>query len=135
VELTEKGDTAAALDEAQRARDIDPYSPDPLYAKSGALAEDGQLIPAYRVLEQAVAEHPRNPETWLRLAQFELTDLKLPDRALESGQAAATIDPASTRVSTQVQAIRAERARVQQEAAAAQQLLRAQQQRRGQAQP
>ena len=44
-----------------------------------------------------MVEHPRNPDTWIRLAQFELDDLGLPSRSLQSAQAAATIDPASTR--------------------------------------
>ncbi len=132
IELAGKGDAAAALQEADRARDIDRYSPDPLYARATALAEGGRLVPAYRVLEQAVSEHPRNPDTWLRLAQFELDDLGLPQRALPSAQAAATIDPASTRVRGLVQTIQAELARQQQELAAAQQLLQAQQQREAQ---
>ena len=81
-----------------RGPEIDPYSPDPLYARAAALAEAGQIVRAYRVLEQAVGEHPRNPDSWIRLARFELDDLGLPSRAIQSLQAAATVDPASTRV-------------------------------------
>ncbi|HYI37224.1 MAG TPA: tetratricopeptide repeat protein [Thermoleophilaceae bacterium] len=126
VALAERGDTEAALEEAARARDIDPYSPDPLYARATALTDAGQLVAAYRVLEQAVAEHPRNPETWLRLAQFELDELGLGLRAVRSAQAAATIDPASTRVAELVQTTRGIYNRQAQAAARAQEVLRIQ---------
>ncbi len=129
IALAEKGDAAAALREADRARDIDPYSPDPLYARATALAAGGRPVAAYRALERAVVEHPRNPDTWLRLAQFELDDLGVPQRALASAQAALTIDPASTRAKGLVQTIQAALTREQQELAAAQQLLEAQRQR------
>ncbi len=124
--LANQGDTSGALRAADRARDIDPYSPDPLYARATALAEGGRLTAAYRVLEQATAEHPRNPETWLRLSQFELDALGLAPRALASAKAAATIDPASLRVQGALQRAQAALAAEQQELAAAQQLLRAQ---------
>lgn len=132
VELANEGDTKGALREASRARDIDPYSPDPLYARATALAEGGRLVAAYDVLQQAAVEHPRNPETWLRLSQFELDDLGLGERALASAQAAATIDPASLRVTGAIQRTQAELARQQQELAAAQQVLQAQLQREAQ---
>jgi len=129
VELANAGDLRGALREADRARDIDPYSPDPLYAKATALSERGQLIAAYRVLEQATVEHPRNPETWLRLSQFELDDLGLAARALTSAQAAAIIDPSSVRVRQAVQRTQAVLAAEQREVAAAKQVLQAQLQR------
>lgn len=132
IALADQGRTAEALEEADRARDIDPYSPDPLYARASALAEAGRLVAAYRVLEQAVAEHPRNPDTWMRLAQFELDDLGVPGRALQSAQAAATIDPASTRVRNQVGVIQSTLTRQQQELLAAQQVLEAQRRRQAQ---
>ena len=126
VELANEGDARGALHEADRARDIDPYSPDPLYAKATALSAGGRLVAAYRVLEQAAGEHPRNPETWLRLSQFELDDLGLAARAVTSAQAAATIDPASIRVKGVLQRAQAALAAQQQELAAAQQVLQAQ---------
>ena len=129
VTLAEQGRTADALEQADRARRIDRYSPDPLYARSAALAEGGQIVRAYRVLEQAVTEHPRNPETWIRLAQFQLDDLGLPARAVASLQAAATIDPASTRVRDLVGQAQVELTRQQEQLAAAQQVLQAQLQR------
>ncbi|MGI8844922.1 MAG: O-antigen ligase family protein [Thermoleophilaceae bacterium] len=98
ITLSDKGQDAAAIAQANRAREIDPYSAEPLYAKATAITAAGRPRLAYRVLEQAVAEHPRDPDTWLRLSQFELTELDLPTRALESANAAFSIDPKSPRV-------------------------------------
>lgn len=97
VTLAEKGKIGQSLEQADRAREIDPYSADPLYAKASALTAAGRKVVAYRALEQAVAEHPRDPETWLRMAQYELNALDLPARALQSANAALAIDPASPR--------------------------------------
>lgn len=97
VALADAGKAEAALAQADRARRIDPYSPDPLYATVNALTAMGRKVAAYRALEQATAEHPRDPNTWLQLGQYELTDLDLPARALGSANAALTIDPKSTR--------------------------------------
>jgi hypothetical protein len=60
------------------------------------------------VLEQAVAEHPRDPDTWLRLGQYELDELDLPVRALDSANAAFAIDQHSPRVNTLADAARTE---------------------------
>ena len=62
------------------------------------LTDARRKIEAYRTLEQAVAEHPRDPETWTRLAQFELDELNLPVRALASVNAAFSIDRYSPRI-------------------------------------
>ncbi|MGI8749891.1 MAG: O-antigen ligase family protein [Thermoleophilaceae bacterium] len=97
VALAEQGKTARALEQADKAREIDPYSADPLYARASALTGGDGKVAAYRALEQAVVEHPRDPETWLRMAQYELETLDLPARALESANAAVAIDPASPR--------------------------------------
>ena len=97
VGLATQGKYAAAIRQADDARRIDPYSPDPLFAKATALAGENRRIPAYHTLETAVAEQPRNPETWLRIAQYELA-LDLPFRALQSTTAALTLDRQSLRV-------------------------------------
>jgi len=93
-----KGDFARAEREAVEARDKDPYSPDPLFALASALSGRGQRLAAYRVLEQVVREHPRDPDTWLRLAEFELRELDLPQRATETVGGAFRIDPRSRRL-------------------------------------
>jgi hypothetical protein len=98
IELSDQGHLAAAVRQADKARKLDPHSADPLYARSTALAEGGHKVAAYRALEQAVAEHPRDPETWYRLSAFELDEFDLPLRALQSANAAYSIDPQSVRI-------------------------------------
>ena len=102
-ELLDKGDFKGASEQVLRARELDPYSPGPLFTTSTVLAEAGRPKAAYQVLEQAALEHPRDPETWLRLAGFELDRLDLPARALETLGAAATVDPRSPRIPLLVQ--------------------------------
>ena len=59
------------------------------------LTAAGRPTDAYETLEQAVLEHPRDPETWLRLGRFELDELDLPDRAIETALGAFVVDPYS----------------------------------------
>ena len=89
------GDVDAAAREADRARDVNPYSPEPLYAKAAVLVAAKRPTDAYHALEQAVKEHPRDPDTWLRLARFELDRLDLPQRAVQSLRGAFHLDPYS----------------------------------------
>ena len=89
------GDLEAASREADHAREVNPYSPEPLYAKAAVLEAAKRPTAAYHTLEQAVKEHPRDPETWLRLARFELDELDLPQRAVESLRGAFHLDPYS----------------------------------------
>jgi tetratricopeptide (TPR) repeat protein len=95
LELVDQGKLGAAEKQADRAREIDPYSADPLYAKSQVLAAQGHKIAGYHALEQAVIEHPRDPVTWAQLGRYELRTLDLPDRALETAQATFRVDPYS----------------------------------------
>ncbi|MEX2412887.1 MAG: O-antigen ligase family protein, partial [Thermoleophilaceae bacterium] len=81
-ELLDAGRPAEALREAERARDHDPYSNEPLYARAAALGEQGRDAAALATLRQAVLEHPRDPQAWLRIATFEL-GLGAPRAALE----------------------------------------------------
>jgi O-antigen ligase len=97
-ELLDEGDFKGASEQVLRARELDPYSPAPLFTTATVLAEAGRLPAAYQVLEQAVREHPRDPDTWLRLAGFELDRLDLPARAIESLAAASVVDPRSPRI-------------------------------------
>jgi len=97
-ELLDEGDFKGASEQVLRARELDPYSPGPLFTTATILAEAGRIKAAYEVLEQAVIEHPRDPDTWLRLAGFELDRLDLPDRALATLGAASAVDPQSQRV-------------------------------------
>ncbi len=57
---------------AQEAGDIDPLSVDPLFALSEIETAATQPTAAKAALERAVQLQPATPETWIRLAQFEL---------------------------------------------------------------
>jgi tetratricopeptide (TPR) repeat protein len=98
LESLEQGDLDAAAQDAKRAREISPNSAQPLYLTATVLSEQGRLTDAYRMLERAVIEHPRDPETWLRLATFELDRLDLPERALSTLEGARRADRRSQRV-------------------------------------
>ncbi|MGI9094462.1 MAG: O-antigen ligase family protein [Thermoleophilaceae bacterium] len=102
-DLLDEGDFKGASEQVLRARELDPYSPAPLFTTATVLAEAGRLPAAYGVLEKAVREHPRDPETWVRLASFELDRLDLPARAIETLGAAAVLDPRSPRIPFLVQ--------------------------------
>jgi len=93
-----RGDFRAAERDANAARNLDPYSVDPLFTRAKALAGQGRGVAAYRALELAVREHPRDPDTWLRLADFELRRLDLPLRALATVEGVRKLDPNSSRV-------------------------------------
>lgn len=93
--LLDQGKIATASRETDRAREIDSYSAEPLFTRAAVLNRAGRATEAYRTLEQAVLEHPRDPETWLRLGRFELDELDLPDRAIETALGAFHVDPYS----------------------------------------
>jgi hypothetical protein len=89
------GDIDAALNAATDARDVDPQSPEPLWARATALTTDGRLEEAHEVLELAVAEHPNLAQAWLRLADFRLDRLDDPSGALGAIEPALYLDPQS----------------------------------------
>ena len=90
------GDADAARAQAQRAREINPLSLDPLYALWTIEASAGRDSAARRALEQAVRLQPSNPEPWVRLAEFELNTLKRPKVALTAIRPALYLDPRSS---------------------------------------
>lgn len=96
-ELLQRNRPSEALRAAERAREVDPYSPEPLYRQAAALAAQRRYTRAYRTMERAVIEHPRDPATWLALARFELDTLDLPQRALDTLGGVVRVDPRSTR--------------------------------------
>jgi hypothetical protein len=95
LELVDQGKLSDAARQADRAREIDRYSPEPLYAKSAVLAAQGHRVAGYHALEQAVIEHPRDPDPWVQLGRYELDTLDLPQRALETALATFRVDPNS----------------------------------------
>ena len=97
IELAEEGKTEEALEEADRARDINPYSAEPLYARAEVLQAADRPVAAYRTLERAILEHPRDPDAWLRLGRYALEELQLGDNAFLAIEGALRADPHSAK--------------------------------------
>ena len=129
VELANKGDMRGALREADRARHIDPYSPDPLFARATVLSESGRLVAAYRVLEQAAAEHPATPRRGCACRSSSWTTSAWPGARWRPPRPRRRIDPASSRVRTVFTRAQGALTREQKQVAAAEQVLQAQIQR------
>ena len=87
------------LDEAvQRTKDaeeLNPLTPDPLLVRASIDTHANRLRDAERSLQKAVIKFPGDPQTWYRLAAFELGTLDAPERALETIRGALYIDPHS----------------------------------------
>jgi tetratricopeptide (TPR) repeat protein len=86
---------APARSEAISARDANPLSPRPLIVRASVEKAGGNEVAALGTLEEAALEFPGDPQTWLRLAGFQLQPLDEPDRALQTLGAALYLDPHS----------------------------------------
>jgi tetratricopeptide (TPR) repeat protein len=93
--LLEDGELARAAREADRARDLNPLSPRPLFIKAQIQDRAGNRAAAEATLEQAVREHPARADVWLRLAEYQLLDRDDPEAALQTLRAALYLDPRS----------------------------------------
>lgn len=98
--LLEAGDERGAAREAARAREIDPLSLKPLFVRASIEESAGRTREAAATLEQAVVEHPSDPEAWLRLADFQLESLDRPRAAIRTLQGAIFLDPLSPAAQT-----------------------------------
>jgi predicted Zn-dependent protease len=90
----EKGDLRSAADAARTAREADPLARRPRFAEASVASAAGRGGVARRILERTVLEFPGDPQTWLRLAEFELHHGE-PLRALEVVRGALYLDPFS----------------------------------------
>jgi hypothetical protein len=95
LDLVEKGDYGQALRETEDAADANPLSPGPLLVRATVLADAGQQAAATRTLERAVLDFPGDPQTWIRLADYQLTELNRPEDTLETVRGALWLDPLS----------------------------------------
>jgi O-antigen ligase len=84
---------AAALDEADTARALDPLSLDPLFAKANAEALLGDLDGARASLIRAVELQPLDADAWYELGAFELQVAGRPNAALVYLERAEELDP------------------------------------------
>jgi tetratricopeptide (TPR) repeat protein len=96
IATLDSGNADAARAQAQAAHDRNPLSVDPLFDLSAIETSVGRKFEARRALERAVRLQPANPETWQRLAEFELDILKRPRVAMTAIRPALYLDPRSS---------------------------------------
>jgi O-Antigen ligase len=84
-----------AVARTKDAQDLNPLTPDPLLVRASIDTQANRLRDAERSLNTAVIEFPGDPQTWYRLAAFELGTLDAPERALKTIRGALYIDPHS----------------------------------------
>jgi predicted Zn-dependent protease len=83
---------AAASKEADRAHSINPASVRPLWIKASVAVAAGNLKEAEVLFQRALFDQPSNPETWTRLAEFELYRNNNAKEALSLIQGALYLD-------------------------------------------
>ena len=84
-----------ALAKTEDAEDINPLTPDPLLVRASIDTAANREDDAQAALEQAVILFPGDPQTWYRLAAFQLGTLDAPEQALDTIRGALYLDPHS----------------------------------------
>jgi Flp pilus assembly protein TadD len=95
IRLADAGQVDAAIAKTEEAADTNPLSSDPLLTLAAIQTEAGRVDAARRSLEKAVLEFPGDPQTWFRLAAFQLGTLDRPTEAATTVQGAIFLDPHS----------------------------------------
>jgi tetratricopeptide (TPR) repeat protein len=85
----------AAIAKTKRAEDLNPLTPDPLLVRASIDTQANRVRDAEHSLQQAVISFPGDPQTWYRLAAFQLGTLDAPDAALKTVRGALYLDPHS----------------------------------------
>lgn len=93
--LLGEGKAESAERAAIRAQDLNPLALEPVFARASVLEQKGDLKGAEAQLSGAVRDHPSDPASWLRLAQFQLFTLDEPQRAQKTLLGAIALDPNS----------------------------------------
>jgi len=96
LDALDRGKAGVARTQAQRAREINPLSLDPLFTLATVQTASGRNTAARAALGAAVRLQPDNPEPWWRLAEFELNTLNRPQVALTAIRPALYLDPRSS---------------------------------------
>jgi hypothetical protein len=84
-----------ALERTNDAEDLNPLTPDPLLVRASIDTMAGRKDAARESLERAVIQFPGDPQTWYRLAAFQLGTLDAPEQALETLKGLLYLDPHS----------------------------------------
>jgi hypothetical protein len=95
LRLADIGNADAAIAKSEDAADTNPLSSDPLLTLAAIETEAGRIDDARETLEDAVLKFPGDPQTWYRLASFQLGTLDHPNEAVKTVQGAIFLDPRS----------------------------------------
>jgi hypothetical protein len=95
IRLADAGEIAAAITRTEDAADTNPLSSDPLLTRAAIETEAGMVGAARETLEDAVLKFPGEPQTWYRLAAFQLGTLDQPAKAAATVRGAIFLDPLS----------------------------------------
>ena len=93
--LSDGGDAGGARVEAHDAASANPLTPKPLLVQGAVETKAGRVPAAERALERAVLSFPGEPQTWLRLASFQLGTRDDPAAALQTVRGVLYLDPRS----------------------------------------
>jgi MFS family permease len=85
----------AAIAKTRDAERLNPLTPDPLLVRAAIDTTANRVEDAQQNLERAVIHFPGDPQTWYRLAAFELGTLDAPEQALETLKGALYLNPHS----------------------------------------
>jgi hypothetical protein len=84
-----------AISKTEHAEDLNPLTPDPLLVRAAVDTQANRVDDAQENLERAVIRFPGDPQTWYRLAAFQLGTLDSPEQALETLKGALYLNPHS----------------------------------------
>jgi O-Antigen ligase len=84
-----------ALAKTEDAEDLNPLTPDPLLVRASIETAANREADAQTSLERAVLLFPGDPQTWYRLAAFQLGTLDAPEQAADTIRGALYLDPHS----------------------------------------
>jgi tetratricopeptide (TPR) repeat protein len=95
LELVADGKYQAARTAAERAKDLDPLSPQPYFDLAAVEDAEGNARAALLMLERAVQVEPASAEAWTRLGDYLLNSLSNPRQAIPVLRGALYLDPFS----------------------------------------
>lgn len=96
--LSNTGDTEGALQSAEMAARLDPFSAEPLVAEASVLRGEGRNEEAGRVLRAAAEREPANYEVPQALGSLRLDSMNRPVEAAESYRRALELNPKSSSI-------------------------------------
>jgi hypothetical protein len=95
LDLLGRTEAAPALQAAKRAHDLDPVAPRPYAVRAAIEDATGDKAAAEGTLKAATAAFPRDPQTWIDLAEYQLRSRSEVTGAMASAQHALYLDPRS----------------------------------------